>query len=662
VYNHYESGPWSSEYFKRAHNDYIELLTETGVVGFGLLAWFFVGVGIRLIGGAKKISSKNIPLLAGVLAALGGMALHSSIDFSLQIPANALLFTVLMAIGLRLVSSREHSARRVDQSVASMAPWEIGDQSSVIRTQWSEVRDQNRPTGSLLHALSSRLAGATPLAAADARMTPYAVSLLALVLMGCAVTQEEEPRRPRSIAEARDRLLWRPFKASYHLSVIGRVGDHAPLDWQLREYQAALWIQPTNPYIRDKIAEILMAMGTRDEGLKEITLSVAHSPSLQEHEYLSAKSLPELSAAERDAVEAGFKQALAWNYPEAFGGLGEFYAKLERFSDQARLYEQAALKEADISKKTDLLMNAGLAYLKASDEQGAGSANQRSEVRSQKSEDARDGSNASNATNAQRNDSDEKNSKSEIRNAQTDNAMNAERVFRAAIAANPTDPKPYQQLVTAIYGPRQDLAGAKEVINRGIENKAPALPLYLSLAEAAQKAGSEQESKAALKSAKVEVEKLIRRGENPYTLYTALADGASKAGDREQEITALLKALDLQPRSTDTLSRLANLYFVKQNFDRAALYLNRIATINPDSPDLYYRLALAEEARYRFADAGRAYARAIQLAPQNESYRNRYEEFKARVDGNRVMADRGHGLNTQTDGKEATAGETVSQR
>jgi len=192
--------------------------------------------------------------------------------------------------------------------------------------------------------------------------------------------------------------------------------------------------------------------------------------------------------------------------------------------------------------------------------------------------------------------------------------------------------------VVAIFGMRQDLDGAKDVVSNGIKNGAPPLPLYLALAEAAQKTGSLEEIKAALDSAKAEVEKLVRNGESPYTLYIALADGSRRAGDREQETAALLKALDFQPRSEDALSRLANLYFEKQNYDRAALYLNRIAKNNPDAANVYYSLAVAEEARYRFADAKRAYARAVELAPNNADYRRRYEEFRERVEKNRVTS------------------------
>ena len=195
--------------------------------------------------------------------------------------------------------------------------------------------------------------------------------------------------------------------------------------------------------------------------------------------------------------------------------------------------------------------------------------------------------------------------------------MNAERVFRAAITVSPTDPRPYQQLATVIYGARKDLPAAKEIVAQGIRNGAPPVPLYLTLAEAAQKAQSPDDIKAALKLAKTEVEKTAKSGDDPYPLYIELAGSARQAGDREQELAALLAALELRPRSPDILSRLANVYIEQRNFDRAALYLNRIASINPNSADVYYQLAVAEEGRYRFADADKAYARAVELAPNN---------------------------------------------
>jgi O-antigen ligase/Flp pilus assembly protein TadD len=649
VFKRYESGPWSSEYFNEAHNDYIEILAETGVVGFGLLAWFFVGAGRRLTQGIKKISSKNIPVLAAILSALAGMALHSWLDFSLQIPANALLFTVLLALGMRLVNSREQGARSVARSEWSPVPGLPSAEISLERGAWSrdfgqrsEVRRQR--SVSRLFALSPllRAAGSLPL---SGLRSPVTISALALALIGCAVTQEEEAPRPQSVAEAKERLLARPFKASYHLSVIRRMEEDAPLEWRLREYRAAHWIQPTNPYIRDQIAATLTALGRTDEALKEMSQSVAHAPSLERHEYLSAEALPQLSAQEQDAVEKGFKQALSWDYPEALNGLAEFYARLERFADQAALYEQAALNKKDNAKKVELLINGGLAYLRAERrEQGARSREQGAKrealaVTGQMSAgSAEQGAGSQQRGNARSPSSVPGRSDQLPAPSSMLHAAAAERLLRAAIAAGPADPKPYHHLL-AMFAAREDLEGAKRFIADGIKSGAPPLPLYLSLAEAAHKGGNPDESKAALEAAEAEVQKGIRNGESPHTLYMALADGARRAGDRDEESAALLKALERQPRSPETLMRLAHVYSGKRNYDRAAMYLNRVAAVTPNAADLFYRIAQTEEARYRFADAGRAYARAIELAPGDARYKERYEAFQARVAANASERD-----------------------
>jgi len=342
-----------------------------------------------------------------------------------------------------------------------------------------------------------------------------------------------------------------------------------------------MWLEPTNPYIRDVYALTLLRMGKADEGFREITRSVLDSPSLSTHLYLSGRFLPWLSVAEQKAVEEGFKHALARSYPGALDNLAEFYARLGRFSDRGMLYEQVALRESDGSKRADFLLNAGLGYTNARD------------------------------------------------------AAKAELLFHNAIAAMPNDPRAYQHLVTAIYGPRKNLSRAKEVVFEGIKKGAPPFSLYLSLAEAAHQAGSAEESKAALDSAKTEVEKSSKNGGDPYPLYLLLADAARKVGDREQEMAALLEGLELRPRSSDTLFRLANCYLEQRNFDRAVLYLSKIANINPNSADVYYHLAVAEEGRYRFAAADQAYARAVELAPDNKSFQSRHEALKRRVDQSR---------------------------
>ena len=515
----------------------------------------------------------------------------------------------------------------------------------------------------MLHALSS-MQGSGPLLPALRSLragAPYAGVAAAALMIVFAVTQDQSSypdnlKEMTSLSEAKELLLNHPTHSPYHMSVLRLAGVDAPLEWQLTQAKAALWNEPVNPYYRDFYAATLMAMGKTDEGLKEVALSVAESPSLSTHAYLSPENLPALNEDEQAAVEQGFKQARSRAYPEAVTALAEFYLKHERFADQAALYEQAALKEKDNAKKAELLIKGGLAYLRAA-QQGAGSSEQgaigsqlspvvgqpskelsaanasnvRGEALGVRGADAKNAKNATNAPDA---------TLTPHASRLTPHAVSAVRLFRAAAAINPADPKPYQQLIGVAFAAENDFAEPKKLIVKAIENGAPPLPLYLSLAEAAHKGGNPDESRAALKLAKAEVDKQIKNGDISHALYMTLADGARAAGDRETETAAVAAALERQPRSPEILSRLAGLYLEKQNYSRASLYLNRIASINANSAHVYYQIAQAEEGQYRFAAADQAYARAVQLAPQNDNYRQRYEAFRERVAANAPERDR----------------------
>ncbi|MBY0443982.1 MAG: O-antigen ligase family protein [Burkholderiales bacterium] len=90
----------SKGYYDHAHNDYVEILTDYGVIGasfFVLLALSSLWRVIKTIQIRKHPVARGIAL--GALMAMLEILLHSLVDFNLQIPANALLFTVILAMG-----------------------------------------------------------------------------------------------------------------------------------------------------------------------------------------------------------------------------------------------------------------------------------------------------------------------------------------------------------------------------------------------------------------------------------------------------------------------------------------------------------------------------------------------------------------------------------
>lgn len=90
---------YTNFFVNEAHNDYLQLLCEMGVLGFATMIWFLVVLyrrALRKIGNWMSDVSGAVTL-ACVLG-FTGILVHSLFDFNLQIPANAAIFYVLCTI------------------------------------------------------------------------------------------------------------------------------------------------------------------------------------------------------------------------------------------------------------------------------------------------------------------------------------------------------------------------------------------------------------------------------------------------------------------------------------------------------------------------------------------------------------------------------------
>ena len=110
VYPKYET-LYDGKIVDHAHDDYAELLAETGVAG-GLCGLVFLLMLFRQ--SAKRLAEEQSAFsqafhVAGAVACIG-LLIHSLVDFNMHIPANGLLFLLQSAV---IISPVYYPRRRV---------------------------------------------------------------------------------------------------------------------------------------------------------------------------------------------------------------------------------------------------------------------------------------------------------------------------------------------------------------------------------------------------------------------------------------------------------------------------------------------------------------------------------------------------------------------
>ena len=86
----------------QAHNDYLQLVAEAGIVGAVLLLWFVGIVMSQTLRGLRSSDPFVAALALGSGGSMVGMMVHSIFDFNLQLPSHALLLIVLTAVLARV--------------------------------------------------------------------------------------------------------------------------------------------------------------------------------------------------------------------------------------------------------------------------------------------------------------------------------------------------------------------------------------------------------------------------------------------------------------------------------------------------------------------------------------------------------------------------------
>lgn len=96
-----------------AENDFLQLASETGLVGMGLLIIAFSFLFYKAFSGIRKLSSEDQRRYIGIGGLVGILALliHSMVERNMQVPANAFLFTFILALVLKISTPKTEPIR-----------------------------------------------------------------------------------------------------------------------------------------------------------------------------------------------------------------------------------------------------------------------------------------------------------------------------------------------------------------------------------------------------------------------------------------------------------------------------------------------------------------------------------------------------------------------
>jgi O-antigen ligase len=337
--------------FDHAHNDYAELATETGAVGFLLAGGSAAIFVLALVRGWRQRHGQLATCVgAGGMASCLALAVHSGVDFNLHIPANALLFAVIAGLTHAAIFSPSGSALETPAAAAprpalaklrfglAAAPFaalllwlparefvadyhfrQVARSLDDLTTAELDVKPLDHDTlpsyGKAVASLKrsaalAPLRSAYPLALADlyATMGSWAQTMQSLRAPLPAGALSGAEALALAVAEARRATRLEPTNPDLHLA-LGRLyaevdRDFARADPQIR---LALAAHPVNAPLRLSAAALYLQAGRRADALEQARVLARIDDS-----YLIPESAQKTVQIERRA--AGYLAVLKGSY------------------------------------------------------------------------------------------------------------------------------------------------------------------------------------------------------------------------------------------------------------------------------------------------------------------------------------------------------------
>lgn len=341
VFRRYRRYPVAEFRPNHVHNDYLEWLIEVGGIGLA----FTVALGLAYAGWMRR--NHEIPRVIrwGILGGITATVWHEAVDFGLRVPANAILFSVLLG----LACNREWSngalpprRRKFPAIVAASAAFAVLTVMSARELleflQWQEARE-----GRFTLDLEPR----------DAETWHQLGFNLHRAGFRYLPPTEECFRKAVRLRPTAEKSYW-------HLYLAATTEQE-----KLEAIEAAVFLDPVRVRWRIAYARSLASLGRKEAALAQVEEAVLRDPLLDHHPYLAGKVDP--SGDVLGAAERGFTRALAvWSHDAVvIGNAARFYLRFGMWKRAAELWVRAAVVEGDWSRHG---LRAGESYARAGDQ------------------------------------------------------------------------------------------------------------------------------------------------------------------------------------------------------------------------------------------------------------------------------------------------------
>lgn len=270
---------------RNAHNDYLEILCELGVVGFALFVWAVVSL-LRL--SRESLVSpgdERLSFMLPFLAAIAGIAVSASFSFPFKHPMHIFMLMVYLAVlsGLYGDLKKRNYVLAISSFPAKGAAAAAAVFAAVVtfnlQRDWYESKNHYRNAELSLGKRDYRNAVAEARRAHE--LSPLDVSPLRLQASALLAAGREELYRPAVEMLARVARVY-PHSADTFLSLArayylsGRYEDAVESVERLEE------LQPTNLPLRYRYSFLLLETGYFEEALKRLELQHRRRLALQE--------------------------------------------------------------------------------------------------------------------------------------------------------------------------------------------------------------------------------------------------------------------------------------------------------------------------------------------------------------------------------------------